>query len=287
MKTPTFLPPVRVVEAGKGLGYLVELHPPTPGSLYLSLDDPRRSDTLGGMKSTSKPETFVAYVRVSTQEQGRSGLGLEAQEAAVRGLVEARGGRLLELVTEVASGDNDYRPELGRAVALAVRTGATLVVAKLDRLARAVAKVATLLRDGLKVRVADCPEASTLELHLRATIAEEERRLISQRTKEALEAARRRGVKLGSARPGHWDGNEDARARGQRQAVHAAATARKEALASLLEQARPVVEGMRGSSLREIAAALQGAGVLTSRGCEVWTATGVKRLLQSLATVSV
>lgn len=251
------------------------------GYLYLSLEGPQGLDTMTGMR-TKQPERFVAYLRVSTEEQGRSGLGLEAQEAAVRQLVEKRGGRIIEIVREVQSGNNDERPELARATRLAARQNATLIVARLDRLARAVAKVAGLLRDGLKVRVADTPEASTFELHVRASLAEEERRLISERTKAALEAAKRRGVALGSAREGHWAGREDRRLAGARAGGAAVAERSRRMMADLLDEARPVIERNKGASLRVMAEALEQAGVVTVRGCSKWTATGVSRLIAAL-----
>lgn len=291
---------IRLVEAGRGGGggvppLRLELLPTTPPSvskvcppsLYLSLDDRRGDDTVGAMKTrTPRPASFVGYLRVSREDQGRSGLGLEAQTAAIRKYVEDVGGRLVELVVEVDSGDNDDRPELGRALKLVTRLGATLVVAKLDRLARSVAKGAAVLRDpNVKVKVADSPEASVLELHLRLALAQEERRLISERTIAALAATKAKGTKLGSARPGHWRGREEARRRGAARGAAAAAAARRAASAPMLEQARGIVEAHPTASLRELAAALEAAGVLTATGCTTWTACGVQRLRRALETV--
>ena len=287
---------VLVVEASKGVGGGVppfrlehlEQAPPVRhqapgGNLYLSLDDRRGGDTVSPMStSTKRPVPCVVYVRVSTEEQGRSGLGLEAQERACRESVEELGGRLVEVVSETSSGDNDERPGLAKALALVARLRGVLVVAKLDRLARSVALVARTLREGVKVRVASSPEASTLELHLRAALAEEERRLIGERTKAALAAAKARGTKLGSARPGHWKGREAARLRGAKAATVAAAAARREAAVPLLAQAAPVVAANPNASLRELAAELERAGVATATGCTTWTATGVARLRKAL-----
>jgi DNA invertase Pin-like site-specific DNA recombinase len=146
-----------------------------------------------------------------------------------------------------------------------------------------VALIASTLQAGQKVRCADNPEASTLELHLRAVIAEEERRAISARTKAALEAAKRRGAQLGSSRPGHWRGREALRRAGGLAGSVASAVARKKRSAGLLEQARPIVEAHASASLRELARALEAARVLTAQGCERWTAMGAKRLREALA----
>jgi len=225
---------------------------------------------------------FVVYVRVSTDEQGRSGLGMEAQLAACANAATAAGGTILKSFQEVASGDDDKRPVLAAALRLARRTGATLLVAKLDRLSRAVAMIASMMREGTPFKVAELANASELELHLRATIAQEERRMIGERTKAALSAASRRGVKLGSARRGHWAGREDRRRAGGLAGSAAAAAKRAAAVADLLVDARPVVTSMPGASLREIAAALEGAGIVTAKGCTNWTAAGVARLLRRL-----
>lgn len=252
--------------------------------LYLTLDDHRGSDTVTRMTTTRKLAPFVIYLRCSTTEQARSGLGLDAQLAACRAYVREQGGRIVEEITEVESGSNDDRPGLARAMAMTARVNGTLVVAKLDRLGRSVAKVATVLKSGLKVRVAESPEASTLELHLRAVVAEEERRAIAARTTAALAEARRRGVKLGSAREGHWQGREEARRRGSLAGSVAAAMRRRERSAGLLEQARPILAATEGQSLRAQAQALEAAGVLTPSGQVQWTATGVKRLRALLAS---
>jgi len=251
--------------------------------LYLTLDGHQGSDTVTRMSTTRKrPEAFTIYIRCSTEEQARSGLGLDAQLAACRSYVAEQGGRIVEEITEVESGSNDDRPGLARAMAMTARVNGTLVIAKLDRLGRSVAKVATVLKSGLKVRVAESPEASTLELHLRAVVAEEERRAIAARTTAALAEARRRGVKLGSAREGHWEGREEARRRGSLAGSVAAAMRRRERSAGLLEQARPILAATEGQSLRAQAAALEAAGVLTPAGSAQWTATGVKRLRAAL-----
>lgn len=143
---------------------------------------------------------FVTYLRVSTERQGQSGLGLEAQRAAVAAHVLGRGEVVAEFV-EVESGKRADRPELARALAEAKRAGAVLLIAKLDRLARNVAFIANLLESGVEVTAADMPEANRFVLHIMAAVAEQEGRAISERTKAALAAAKARGVKLGWSIP--------------------------------------------------------------------------------------
>ena len=233
-----------------------------------------------GMSTPIVPK-FVAYTRVSTDEQGADGLGIEAQQHAIRQHIESIGGVLVREFVEVASGDDDNRPKLGEALKLAKRTGATIIVAKLDRLSRVVAKIAGLIRQGTELRVVECANASTLELHIRAVIAEEERRKIGERTRDALGAAKRRGVRLGSARPGHWKGREDRRKLGQQRATSAAAAARRDMRADTYAAALPIAKRMSnaGGSLHAIAKHLNDEGITTPRGA-TWRATQVQRMLE-------
>lgn len=215
---------------------------------------------------------FVAYLRVSTARQGRSGLGLEAQQVAVRQFVAARGGRIIapEFV-EVETGKRNDRPELQKALKRCRVTGATLVVAKLDRLSRNAAFLMTLRDSGVEFVAADLPEANTMTVGVMAVVAQHEREAISQRTKAALAAARARGTPLGGTRRG------SARIENyQRQGVLAA---QKKAIESA-ELRREAVEGLRcqGLSLNAVAARLNADSVTTSRGGK-WTATAVKRTL--------
>jgi DNA invertase Pin-like site-specific DNA recombinase len=232
----------------------------------------------------SKPAAakFVSYARVSTDEQGKDGLGIDAQSHAMRQYVESVGGEMLREFVEVASGNDDDRPKLAEALKLAKRTGAILLVAKLDRLSRVVAKIAGLLRQGAELRVVECANASTLELQIRAVIAEEERRKIGERTRDALAAAKRRGTKLGSARPGHWAGREDRRKLGQQRATEAAAAARRELRSETYAAALPMAQRLaaEGASLRTIAAELNAEGITTPRGAS-WQAAQVQRLLRA------
>jgi DNA invertase Pin-like site-specific DNA recombinase len=148
---------------------------------------------------------FVAYYRVSTQKQGRSGLGLEAQKSAVATYLNGGGWKLLGEFTEVETGKGadalDRRPQLRSALDLARKRKATLVVAKLDRLARNVHFLTGLMESKVNFVAVDMPDVNRLTIHVLAAVAEHEREMISTRTKDALAAAKARGVKLGTAGP--------------------------------------------------------------------------------------
>src|SRR6516162_271646 len=180
----------------------------------------------------------IAYYRVSTKRQGESGLGLDGQKAAVEAYARQSGARILASYREVESGKLAERPELARALAHALRSKATLVVAKLDRLARNVAFLSALMRSGVDFVCCDNPHANKLTIHILAAVAEDEAERISARTKAALQAAKARGVKLGSARPNHWKGKEEARraglARGRAVAAKVISRNAAEAYADLL-----------------------------------------------------
>jgi DNA invertase Pin-like site-specific DNA recombinase len=141
---------------------------------------------------------LVAYERVSTARQGKSGLGLEAQRKAIEDYAATKGGTILARFTEVESGRKNDRPELEKALQLARITGATLVIAKLDRLSRNAAFLLTLRDAGVSFVACDMPEANDLTVGIMALVAQQEREAISRRTKEALAAAKARGVKLGN-----------------------------------------------------------------------------------------
>ena len=141
---------------------------------------------------------IIGYERVSTARQGASGLGIEAQRQAIEGFVAQRNATLLARFTEVESGRNADRPELGKALHLAKVTGATLVIAKLDRLSRNAAFLLTLRDSGVRFAAVDLPEANDLTVGIMALVAQAEREAISRRTKEALAVARSRGVRLGN-----------------------------------------------------------------------------------------
>ena len=145
---------------------------------------------------------FVAYERVSTRRQGASGLGLEAQRKTIDDFAASRGAEVIGRFTEVESGKVADRPELARALHLAKVTGATLLIAKLDRLSRNAAFLLALRDSGVKFVAADLPEANDLTVGIMALVAEQEREAISRRTKEALAAAKARGVRLGNPNGG-------------------------------------------------------------------------------------
>ena len=219
---------------------------------------------------------FVAYLRVSTARQGKSGLGLEAQREAVRQFVVSRAGCIIapEFV-EVETGKRNDRPELLKAINRCRVTGATLVVAKLDRLSRNAAFLMTLRDSGVQFVAADLPEANTMTVGVMALVAQHEREAISARTKAALAAAKARGRKLGGRRPGA--GNVG---RYQRQGMKAAQAKAAERLALVAEDIRRLTG--EGLSLNAMAARLNAMEIRTSRGCE-WTATAVKRAVERLA----
>ncbi len=216
---------------------------------------------------------FVSYVRVSTAKQGRSGLGLEAQRESVRQFVAGRGGKIIspEFV-EVETGKRDDRPQLEKALKRCRLTGATLVVAKLDRLSRNAAFLMTLRDSGVDFVAADLPEANTMTVGVMAVVAQHEREAISHRTKAALAAAKARGTVLGGLRAGAPD-----IARYQRRAV---AAARQRALQAA-EERREAIEALQreGLSLNAMAGRLNADSVRTSRGGK-WTATAVKRTIR-------
>src|SRR5271163_2291731 len=153
---------------------------------------------------SAESRSCVAYYRVSTQKQGRSGLGLEAQQSTVRNHIEKTNRKLVAELVEIESGTNPDRPKLSEALRLCRLTRSKLIVARLDRLARNVAFVSRLMEAGVDFEAVDFPQANRLTVHILAAVAEYEGRLISERIKAALAAAKARGVKLGRCNPdGH------------------------------------------------------------------------------------
>src|SRR5690349_21739379 len=211
---------------------------------------------------------FVAYYRVSTDRQGRSGLGLDAQRSAVTDYLNGGNWQLVAEFTEVESGRKNDRPELAKALATCRRIGATLIIAKLDRLARNVAFVSNLMESGVEFTAVDFPTANRLTIHILAAVAEHEREMISARTKAALAAAKARGTKLGN--PNGL--SAEARTRGTAVAV----AKRKAAAADLAPVITEIKAGGR-TSLRAIAAELDARGIRAPCGGK-WTAPAVMRL---------
>ncbi len=152
---------------------------------------------------TDATPRYVAYIRVSTDKQGQSGLGLEAQRKAIADFLTSRGAtsRLLAEFVEVESGKfSSYRPQLDDAIKRCRLQGATLLVAKLDRLSRSLCFITTIREEGVKFVCADYPEVNDLTINILGAVAEHERKMISERTRAALAAARARGVQLGNPR---------------------------------------------------------------------------------------
>ena len=220
---------------------------------------------------------LIAYHRVSTAKQGQSGLGLEAQAAAIQGYARSVAGQVLATFTEVESGKSSNRPELAKAIHLARVTGGTLVIAKLDRLSRNAAFLLTLRDSGVRFVAADMPDANELTVGVMALIAQHEREAIAKRTKEALQAAKARGTKLGNPN----GANALRRAAKGNQAGIRAAVAKADHHASNLA---PVIASLRlegMASLRELADALNQRGMLTPRGGR-WHKSSVRNLLARL-----
>ncbi|GJD46805.1 hypothetical protein AFCDBAGC_4689 [Methylobacterium cerastii] len=214
---------------------------------------------------------FVSYLRVSTDRQGRSGLGLEAQRAAVTDYLNGGAWSLVAEVVEIESGANADRPELARAMALCRAHRATLVVAKLDRLARDAHFLLGLDKAGIDFVACDMPSANRMTVGIMAVVAEEERRMISARTKAALAAAKARGQKLGGFRGRAGTAADTARAR---EARAGNADSHAEALSPIIARIDPAGT----ASLRTVAAALEAEGIPTPSGRGTWTPTAVARL---------
>jgi DNA invertase Pin-like site-specific DNA recombinase len=217
---------------------------------------------------------FVSYVRVSTARQGRSGLGLEAQQEAVRSYLNGGNWELVAEVIEIESGKRNDRPKLAEALRLCRLHGATLIIAKLDRLARNVAFISNLMESGVEFTAVDFPQANRLTVHILAAVAEHEAKAISTRTRDSLAAAKARGTRLGGDR-----GNLPAVAKDGAKASVAARIVKADNRASDLA---PIIEELRSAgavSLRQIAAELNAKGIKTVRGKE-WSAMQVQRVLE-------
>jgi hypothetical protein len=223
---------------------------------------------------------LVAYYRVSTKQQGTSGLGLESQKALVEAYARSIGAKIDAAFTEIESGKVADRPKLAAALAHARRGRAKLVIAKLDRLARNVKFVSALMESGADFVAVDNPNANRLTIHILAAVAEDEARRISERTKSALLAAKARGTLLGSARHDHWAGREDARQTGAERGAKASVVVRQAKARAAVADLLPEMQTRRaaGESLATIAGAMNAAGHRTTRGND-WTAMGVKLVL--------
>lgn len=208
---------------------------------------------------------FVAYYRVSTQRQGATGLGLDAQRTAVQGHVLGVRGHIVGEFEEIESGANSDRPKLNDAIRFAKSRKATLVIAKLDRLARNLHFITQLMESGVEFVAADLPYANKLTIHIIAAVAEYEREMIGKRTKAALQSAKARGVILG---------NPNAGRQAKKASDHAKGIAN--AFAALIAPRIAAIQVGR-TSLSGTAAALNAQGIKTQRG-KSWTAAGVSNV---------
>lgn len=225
--------------------------------------------------SPTKPK-FVVYYRVSTERQGRSGLGLDAQQAQVNGFLKANDAVAAASFTEVESGKVDARPQLEAALLKCRQLRATLLVAKLDRLSRNISFLFRMRDEGVKFQALDLPEANTLTLGIFAAMAQHEREIISARTKAALAARKARGLPLGTPRDLSAYGpaaRELARA-----SNHANAVKRARDVGPMIAEARAT----GAASLRAVADYLNAQGLPTPRGKQ-WTATAVLNAERLLA----
>jgi DNA invertase Pin-like site-specific DNA recombinase len=223
-----------------------------------------------------KKRKFVAYFRVSTKRQGISGLGLEAQREAVSIYLTSVNGEMVAQFTEVEHGTRkgNTRPQFASALLQCRLHNATLIIAKLDRLARNVAFISNLMESNVEFTACDFPQANRLTIHVLAAVAEHEAEMISQRTKAALAAAKRKGVLLGGDR-----GNARLI---YRKGATASAKVRREAAEGRASDLLPVIEAIKAKgavSLREIAIGLNMQGIPSARGGE-WSATQVMRVTQ-------
>jgi DNA invertase Pin-like site-specific DNA recombinase len=208
---------------------------------------------------------FIAYYRVSTTRQGKSGLGLEAQRSAIMNYLNGGNWKLVEEHTEVESGKRvKNRPALAAALAACKKHNAMLVIAKLDRLARNVAFVSSLMESKVKFVIVEMPDANKFTIHIIAAVAEHEAEQISERTKAALAAAKARGVKLGRS-----DEN-------------------KAASVDFARLIAPVVHKMQVNgctSVRKLCDALNAASIPTFRGVGQWHIPTVHKLLKQIETL--
>lgn len=217
---------------------------------------------------------YVSYLRVSTGRQAASGLGLEAQRHSVERFLNGGSWRLVAEFVEVESGRNRSRPQLEEAIRACKTYRATLVVAKLDRLARDVGFLSKLRDESVEFTAVDMPAANSFCITVMVALAEQEAEMISERTRAALASAKRRGVKLGT--PSNLSRGD------RRKGAVEAARMRQERARARAEELRPAVRDIRAegaTSLRAIAARLNARGVPTPTERGTWTATQVSRVL--------
>lgn len=214
---------------------------------------------------------YVAYYRVSTQKQGKSGLGLEAQRKMVADFIACNGGELSAEFTEVESGKVDDRPELLAAMRYADLVGGKLLVGKLDRLSRDLHFITSLQKSRVEFAVCDLPGCDSFTINIYGALAQREREMISARTKAGLEAAKARGVKLGT---------NNLKAELVHEASAKGVAVVKQNADAFAAKVLPTVQALyaQHQSLRKVAAELDRLGVQTARGKQ-WTATAVKNAI--------
>ena len=205
-------------------------------------------------------QRYVAYFRVSTQKQGRSGLGLDAQKQAVSDYLQQFGGELVAEFMEVESGKRPDRPEFTKAADYAELSNATLLVAKLDRLSRDLHFVTSLQKRGIKFKLCDLPEIDNLTIHILAAMAEHEARMISVRTKQAMQEAKKRGVVMGNPQLSLQRNRDVSSANKQRVTAQKQWQSKIGKVIEHLEQAEAL------STCKSIADALNQRGLKTVRG---------------------
>lgn len=224
-----------------------------------------------------QPRLAVGLYRVSTAEQGQSGLGLDAQRASVRGFVAAQGWQLVGEFEDIASGKDDRRPGFQGALLRCRQLGAVLVAARLDRITRRAHTLSQLLEEGVSLRAADMPGADDLMLRIYAAMAQKERELIGERTRAALAAAKARGRALGGDRGWRPAAGPNAAAAAQARSQRAVQAAHRLAL---------TMEALQGAgplSHAALARALNAQGVPTPRGSAAWTHTTLARVMARAA----
>lgn len=246
-------------------------------------EDDALTNVNGAVTLFSMNTKAIGYIRVSTHKQGKSGLGLEAQRAAIHQHASEKHLTLSRIYQDVESGTKSDRPELAKALSHAKQDNSLLIIAKLDRLARNVALVATIMESKVDFVCCDQPFANKLTLHILSAMAEFEADQASTRTKAALAAAKARGVKLGSSRPGHWDDPRRSQARraGLQKAVARAASLRtvkaREAILHVIDAIRELRS--EGLSYRAVASKLNEMKLTTRQG-NAWHAAQVIRVLR-------
>lgn len=226
---------------------------------------------------------YVVYLRVSTQRQGRSGLGLEAQQRDVNAFLQYKPGDVVGEYVEVESGRCPVRPILNEALDACQLHNAILLVGTQSRLSRNRAEFFRLLDEsGIKIEFADDPNGSPLSVGVKALVADEEARLISKRTRDALQSAKARGVKLGSHREGFWTPERDVKrkaalARGREKSLKA----RREQADKFAARILPTIRTMRdsGMSLSKICEELENKRISPRRHWAKWTPTQVRNIL--------